>query len=65
MRHNTNNQKLIEAMRRENLSAPDVAEILGVSLDTVKHWRVAPGLSGHRNMPDWMLELFLLKLGEK
>ena len=54
----TNTEQLIEVMTKKGLKAKDVAEILGVKVNTVRIWRTLRG----KVIPDNKLELLKYKL---
>jgi len=60
----TTNQKLIKLMSKHGLTLQQVADLLYVSVDTVKAWRVREDASRHNPMPKAFLELLKIKLGE-
>ena len=60
----TNNQKLIKLMTKHGLTLQEVADLLYVSLDAVKSWRVRESTTRHNPMPKAFLELLQIKLIE-
>ena len=60
----TNNQKLIKLMTKHGLTLQQVADLLYVSLDAVKSWRVRESTTRHNPMPKAFLELLQIKLIE-
>jgi len=51
-------------MSKHGLTLQQVADLLYVSVDTVKAWRVREDASRHNPMPKAFLELLKIKLGE-
>ena len=60
----TTNQKLIKLMTKHGLTLQQVADLLYVSVDTVKAWRVREDTTRHNPMPKAFFELLQIKLGE-
>ena len=58
----TTNQKLIKLMSKHGLTLQEVADLLYVSLDAVKSWRVRESTTRHNPMPKAFLELLQIKL---
>jgi len=58
----TNNEQLIQLMEERQLNKYQIAQIIGVSDETVKAWRKTPGTVGHRKMSDMAMELLKIKL---
>ena len=61
----TTNDQLIGLMDKHRLTSQDVCELLSCSVVAVQHWRQNPDGPGFRNMPVALLELLMIKLGEK
>jgi hypothetical protein len=61
----TTNAQLKELMDKHRLTSINVCELLSCSVVAVQHWRQNPEGTGHRNMPVALLELLMIKLGEK
>lgn len=57
-----NGERLHELIREHGLSRQDVADILGVPLNTVHNWLKKTTSPSQRNMSDQMLELLEIKL---
>ncbi len=59
------NKRLIRLMKKHSLSLQAVAELLYVTVDSVKGWRVREDSTRWTAMPRNLLELLEIKLGEK
>lgn len=59
------NKRLLKLIKKHGLTSAKVAELVKVQPVTVEHWRQTPGGTGYRAMPDGLLELLQIKLGEK
>ena len=64
MTHPDNPAKLRELMERHGLTRQAVGELLDVNRVTVNSWLAPVGSPSHRAMPDNLLRLALLELGE-
>ena len=60
----TTNKRLLKLIKKYALTSSEVAELVKVQPVTVEHWRQTPGGTGYRVMPDGLLELLKIKLGE-
>ena len=58
------NKRLLRLIKKYALTSSQVAELVRVQPVTVEHWRQTPGSTGYRVMPDGLLELLKIKLGE-
>ena len=58
------NKRLLRLIDKYFLTSSQVADIVRVQPVTVEHWRQTPGGTGYRVMPDGLLELLQIKLGE-
>ena len=58
------NKRLLKLIKKHGLTSSRVAELVKVQPVTVEHWRQTPGGTGYRVMPDGLLELLEIKLGE-
>lgn len=61
----TNNDRLREIIKREHLKRRQVAELLGVSLDTVHAWLRPEGNRSYRDCPARQVEFLELKLEQR
>ena len=62
----SNNIKILKAlMKKHELTRPDVAALLCMSLSSIDAWLTDNGSTRYRKMPDRMLDLLQYKLGEK
>ena len=59
------NKQLLRLIKKHGLTSSRVAALVWVERVTVEHWRQTPGGTGYRSMPDGLLELLEIKLGEK
>lgn len=60
----SNADRLRRMMARHGLTRGQVAELARSSESAVDAWLRPPDNAGHRGMPDGLLELVALKLGE-
>ena len=61
----SNADELREILRENSLKSKDVAEIIDVSLDTVKSWLISSSSKRYRPMKDRDIDYLRLKLLEK
>ena len=60
-----NREKLIDMMIDYQLERREMAELLSVTLETVGHWLLPHGSSGHEEVPEMAIELLTLKLASR
>ncbi len=58
----TTNKKLMRLIKKHELTAQEIADLLYVSLSAVEHWKTPDTSVSHRVMPQAMLELLEIKL---
>tara|TARA_R100000808_G_scaffold1775_1_gene7601 strand:- start:8 stop:223 length:216 start_codon:yes stop_codon:yes gene_type:complete len=59
------NKRLMRLIKKHGLTTAQVAELCRVSHGTVRKWRQTDGTVSANTMPEGLLELLEIKLGEK
>ena len=58
------NKRLMRLIKQHGLTTAQVAEMCRVQPTTVKKWRQSPDVVSSNTMPEGLLELLEIKLGE-